>query len=77
MVMAKKVETKINCIPTFTPGAIDRITQEVVCLYYRVKNGDLEGPPQWQERIKALRQNSDERSPDLVRAEESWERKDE
>lgn len=42
--MAKKIEQEITCEVEFTEGAIDRITDAFVDLYYKIKDGICEGP---------------------------------
>lgn len=42
--MAKRKEQEITCEIEFTEGAIDRITEAFVDLYYNIKNGIYKGP---------------------------------
>ena len=42
--MAKRKEQEITCEIEFTEGAIDRITEAFVDLYYSIKNGIYKGP---------------------------------
>ncbi len=42
--MAKDNEKEITCEVEFTEGAIDRITDAFVELYYGIKEGIYEGP---------------------------------
>ena len=42
--MAKREPKKITCTMEFTEGAIDRITQAFVDLYYGIVDGIYEGP---------------------------------
>lgn len=42
--MGKKAKKKITCTVTFTEGAIDRITDAFIELYFDIKNGIHEGP---------------------------------
>lgn len=42
--MAKKKEQEIRCTVEFTEGAIDRITDAFVDLYYLIKQGIYKGP---------------------------------
>lgn len=40
----KKEEREITCTVVFTEGAIDRITDAFVDLYYGIKDGRYNGP---------------------------------
>lgn len=42
--MAKREPKKITCTMEFTEGAIDRITQGFVDMYYGIRDGIYEGP---------------------------------
>lgn len=42
--MARGKEQEITCEVEFTEGAIDRITDAFVDLYYGIKNGTYDGP---------------------------------
>lgn len=42
--MARGKEQEITCEVEFTEGAIDRITDAFVDLYYGIKNGIYDGP---------------------------------
>lgn len=42
--MAKKIQKEITCEVEFTEGAIERITDAFVDLYYQIKEGIHEGP---------------------------------
>lgn len=42
--MAKRKDKEITCTVEFTEGAIDRITDAFVDLYYGIKNGIHKGP---------------------------------
>lgn len=42
--MAKRKEQEITCTVELTEGAIDRITDAFVDLYYKIKNGIHKGP---------------------------------
>lgn len=42
--MAKREKKEYKCTFEFTEGAIDRITDAFVDLYYQIKQGTCEGP---------------------------------
>lgn len=42
--MAKRNKKEITCTVEFTEGAIERITDAFVDLYYQIKQGTYEGP---------------------------------
>lgn len=42
--MAKKVRRTISCTVEFSEGALERITNAFVDLYYAIKDGIHEGP---------------------------------
>lgn len=42
--MARKDKKEITCTVEFTEGAIQRITDAFVDLYYQIKQGTCEGP---------------------------------
>lgn len=44
MVSKKKKRESIECTVEFTEGAIDRITDGFVDLYYQIKQGIYKGP---------------------------------
>ncbi len=43
--MAKREKKEFTCTMEFTEGAIDRITDAFVDLYYQIKQGIYSGPP--------------------------------
>lgn len=44
MTMAKRKKQEIVCTVEFTEGAVDRITDAFVDLYYQIKQGIYQGP---------------------------------
>lgn len=50
--MAKRKDQEITCTVEFTEGAIDRITDAFVDLYYGIKNGTYKGPLLDREKEK-------------------------
>lgn len=50
MAIKKREREPIECTVEFTEGAIDRITDGFVDLYYQIKKGIYKGPPLLSDR---------------------------
>lgn len=50
--MARKKYEDLTCTVEFTEGAIDRITQAFVDLYYQIQDGIYKGPEKKMDQKK-------------------------